>query len=165
MTPRRPSRPWIRHLLTASVMSAPAAFVMARVLVPETARRTPADESPVSSRGDADASNLLDAASNGRDRRAEARAQRRRDAHRVRLAARAGELADPRAGRLGPGGRVARGRGVDGLDLQTILGWLFAPLAWTMGVEWADAPLIGTAHGREDRRDRVHRVRDARGGR
>jgi CNT family concentrative nucleoside transporter len=31
---------WIRHLLTASVMSAPAAFVMARVLVPETARRT-----------------------------------------------------------------------------------------------------------------------------
>jgi CNT family concentrative nucleoside transporter len=33
------------------------------------------------------------------------------------------------------------------LTLQTILGWLLAPLAWLMGVPWKDAPEIGTLLG------------------
>ena len=29
------------------------------------------------------------------------------------------------------------------LSLERILGWIMAPLAWVMGVEWADAPAVG----------------------
>ena len=31
----------------------------------------------------------------------------------------------------------------NGLSIQVILGQIFAPLAWTMGIEWKDAALIG----------------------
>jgi CNT family concentrative nucleoside transporter len=33
------------------------------------------------------------------------------------------------------------------LSLDSILGWIFAPLAWLMGVPWADAPEIGSLLG------------------
>jgi CNT family concentrative nucleoside transporter len=33
------------------------------------------------------------------------------------------------------------------LTLQTILGWILAPLAWLMGVPWKDAPEIGSLLG------------------
>jgi concentrative nucleoside transporter, CNT family len=33
------------------------------------------------------------------------------------------------------------------LSLESILGWLLAPLAWLMGVPWVDAPRIGTLLG------------------
>ena len=35
----------------------------------------------------------------------------------------------------------------DGLSLDTFMGWLFAPLAWTMGVEWQDAVVAGSLLG------------------
>ena len=34
-----------------------------------------------------------------------------------------------------------------GLSLQQILGWLFAPIAWALGVPWHDAPTIGNLLG------------------
>lgn len=33
------------------------------------------------------------------------------------------------------------------LSLQTVLGWILAPLAWLMGVPWKDAPEIGSLLG------------------
>jgi CNT family concentrative nucleoside transporter len=36
---------------------------------------------------------------------------------------------------------------LDHLTLQQILGWLFAPVAWSMGVPWRDAPVIGNLLG------------------
>jgi CNT family concentrative nucleoside transporter len=36
---------------------------------------------------------------------------------------------------------------LDGLSLERILGWLFAPVAWSMGVPWKDAPTIGNLLG------------------
>jgi CNT family concentrative nucleoside transporter len=33
------------------------------------------------------------------------------------------------------------------LTLERILGWVCAPLAWVMGVEWKDAPTVGTLLG------------------
>ena len=35
----------------------------------------------------------------------------------------------------------------ENLSLQTMLGWLLAPLAWLMGVPWKDAPEIGALLG------------------
>jgi hypothetical protein len=37
--------------------------------------------------------------------------------------------------------------GLAGLSLQQIFGWVFAPIAWAMGVPWRDAPTIGNLLG------------------
>jgi CNT family concentrative nucleoside transporter len=37
--------------------------------------------------------------------------------------------------------------GVVHLSLQQIFGWAFAPVAWSMGVPWRDAPTIGNLLG------------------
>jgi concentrative nucleoside transporter, CNT family len=37
--------------------------------------------------------------------------------------------------------------GVVHLSLQDIFGWVFAPVAWSMGVPWRDAPTIGNLLG------------------
>jgi len=37
--------------------------------------------------------------------------------------------------------------GLAGLSLQQIFGWVFAPIAWSMGVPWRDAPTIGNLLG------------------
>ena len=37
--------------------------------------------------------------------------------------------------------------GLVGLSLQQIFGWVFAPIAWSMGVPWRDAPTIGNLLG------------------
>ncbi len=37
--------------------------------------------------------------------------------------------------------------GLVGLSLQQILGWAFAPLAWSMGVPWQDATTVGNLLG------------------
>jgi CNT family concentrative nucleoside transporter len=39
------------------------------------------------------------------------------------------------------------GLGLAGLSLQQILGWAFAPLAWSMGVPWQDATTVGNLLG------------------
>jgi CNT family concentrative nucleoside transporter len=37
--------------------------------------------------------------------------------------------------------------GLAGLSMQQILGWVFAPIAWSLGVPWRDAPTIGNLLG------------------
>ncbi|MGI8672647.1 MAG: nucleoside transporter C-terminal domain-containing protein, partial [Luteitalea sp.] len=37
--------------------------------------------------------------------------------------------------------------GLAGLSLQQIFGWALAPLAWSMGVPWQDAPVVGNLLG------------------
>lgn len=135
---------WIRHLLTASVMSAPAAFVMARVIVPERADAEPdharmSDEKP--------AANLLDAAALGAT-------------DGLRLALNVGAMLIAFVALLAlinwPLNAIGHvpavhewlaGRGVEELNLQVVLGWLFAPLAWCMGVPTGDAGFVGRLMG------------------
>ncbi|NJD20054.1 MAG: NupC/NupG family nucleoside CNT transporter, partial [Gemmatimonadetes bacterium] len=40
-------------------------------------------------------------------------------------------------------GWIAGLAGFEGVTLEKLLGWVLAPLAWLMGVSWADAPLAG----------------------
>ncbi len=37
--------------------------------------------------------------------------------------------------------------GIEGITLERILGWIFAPVAWLIGVPWSDAPHIGSLFG------------------
>src|SRR5205823_5993940 len=54
-------------------------------------------------------------------------------------------------GILGGGGHMLATRlgmgWAEGLSLERIFGWLFAPVAWLLGVSWKDAPNIGTLLG------------------
>jgi len=136
---------WIRHLLTASVMSAPAAFVMSRVMVPES--QADVDSGSVNMAEISSSANLLDAASAGAT-------------DGLKLALNVGAMLIAfvallalvnwpiqAIGDIGPIHSFLAARGVDALNLQTLLGWIFSPLAWTMGVEWADASMIGRLMG------------------
>ena len=124
------------HLMAASVMSAPAALVCAKLMVPETERPETADTLEVSvERLDV---NVIDAASRGASEG-------------LFLALNVGAMLlafvaiiSLLNGFLGWAGALA---GFDGLSLERLMGWLLAPLAWLMGVTWADAPVVGSLMG------------------
>jgi CNT family concentrative nucleoside transporter len=44
-------------------------------------------------------------------------------------------------------GALGSAIGVPGLSMQMIFGWVFAPVAWSLGVPWRDAAAIGNLLG------------------
>ncbi len=124
------------HLIAASVMSAPAALVMAKLMIPET------ETDKVSAKADFKVktpwANMIDAAAQGAG-------------DGMKLAINVGAmllafiaLVAMVNGLLAPlGGWI----GLPGLNLEMILGFLFRPLAWVMGVPWAEADAVGTLLG------------------
>lgn len=137
-----------KHLLTASVMSAPAGLVMAKLLMPET--ETPRDEAlgsllaqPVETR------NVLDAAVAGASDGL--RLALNVGAMLIAFAAIIAMLNWPLSA-LSEQRHVASWRldyGIPVLTLQTILGTLFTPAAWLMGVPWADCTKFGSLIGQQ----------------
>lgn len=135
---------FIRHLLTASVMSAPAAFVMAKIIVPET--ETPIDEGLKQAKIDSPHINTLDAAAAGASEG-------------VKLALNIGgmliafvslvALANLPLTWLGGllDSNMADGTGWQTLSIETILGVVFTPLAWAMGIAAEDCNAFGTLLG------------------
>jgi CNT family concentrative nucleoside transporter len=116
-----------RHLLTASLMSAPAGLVMAKIMLPETERLR------ALLRDERTSVNVIDAAASGAT-----------DGLRLALNVAAMLAAfvalialldwplsaiDPR------------------LSFQSILGFVFRPIAWTMGVPWSDCDRFGALLG------------------
>lgn len=124
------------HLMAASVMSAPAALVVAKLMVPETETPETAGKLEVSvERPDV---NVIDAAARGASEG-------------LYLALNVGAMLLAFValiylfnGFLGWAGGLA---GFEGLTLERILGWILAPLAWLMGVSWADAPTVASLMG------------------
>jgi CNT family concentrative nucleoside transporter len=124
------------HLMAASVMSAPAALVVAKLMVPESETAETAGRLDFSvERPDV---NVIDAAARGASEG-------------LHLALNVGALLLAFValiymfnGVLGWAGGLV---GIEGLTLETILGWVLAPLAWLMGVPWADAPEIASLMG------------------
>lgn len=126
------------HLLAASVMSAPAAFVCAKIMMPET--ETPVTGRNVELRIERDAQNVIEAAANGTT-----------DGLKLWLNVIAMLIAFSALVALvnwplGALGEWAKLEG--GLSLGRIFGWVLAPLAWITGVEgWNDCQLFGTLMG------------------
>lgn len=137
-----------KHLITASVMSAPAGLVMAKIMLPET--QTPRDESLaslVSARPDT--RNLMDAAALGAT-----------DGLKLALNVAAmlvafvGLLAlvnYPLAALSETTGIAAwrAEHGIPVLTFQNMLGYIFTPLAWTVGISWQDCREFGSLLGQQ----------------
>jgi CNT family concentrative nucleoside transporter len=124
------------HMLAASVMSAPAALVVAKLMHPETEEpETSGSLEIVVEKPDV---NVIDAAARGA-------------AEGLHLALNVGAmllafvaLIHLCNGVLTWAGGVV---GLPGLTFEAVLGWALAPLAWLMGVPWSDAPTVGSLLG------------------
>jgi len=117
------------HLLAASVMSAPAALVVAKIMLPET--ETSDTAGSVRLNVPKEYANLIDAAAGGAGVG-------------LKLAANIGAMLLAFVALVA---MINFGLGLVGLSLQQIFGWVFAPLAWTMGVPWSEAATFGNLLG------------------
>jgi CNT family concentrative nucleoside transporter len=127
-----------RHLLTAVIMTAPGTIMMAKMLVPET--EVPKTMGAVRLKVEKTDVNVIDAAGRG-------------TGEGLHLALNVGAmlisflaliaLVNAILGHVPS--QVVPGGGT--LSLERIFGWVFAPVAWAMGVPWHDAPTIGNLLG------------------
>lgn len=124
------------HLVTASLMSAPAALLIAKIMVPET--QTPETFGTDSADIPRTSVNVIDAAADG------AIAAMKLAANIVVLLIAFVALIEIVNSVIGGFGGWF---GVEGLTLQQILGWIFAPLVWFMGVPWEEATTVGSLIG------------------
>ena len=124
------------HLLSASIISAPAALVVAKLLVPESERSETMGSTKLHVEN-TDA-NVVDAAARGA-------------IEGLQLALNVGAmllvfiaLVAMVNALLGWGGGLI---GVPELSLQLVLGWLLAPVAWLLGVPWDSCSKVGSLIG------------------
>jgi CNT family concentrative nucleoside transporter len=126
------------HLIAASFLSAPAALVMAKLLVPETDR--PATAGTLPAQGDRPDVNVIDAAARGAA-----------DGLRLALVVAAMLIAFLALVSMANAfvGWTAGLVGVEGLTLESMMGWVLAPMAWLLGVPWGEAGIVGRLIGVE----------------
>ena len=130
-----------QHLLTAVIMTAPGTLMMAKVFVPETG--VPETMGTVRLKVKKTDVNVIDAIGRG-------------TGEGLHLALNVGAmlisflalvaLLNAGLGLLGEGLQRTLGFGA-GLSLQLILGYVFSPIAWALGVPWHDATTIGNLLG------------------
>jgi len=125
-----------KHLLTAVIMTAPGTLMMAKMFVPET--ETPETMGTVKLDVKSTDVNAIDAASRGTGE----------GLHLAMnviamLISFVALIALTNAVLGWMGGLV----GYPAFSLQQVFGWIFAPVAWSLGVSWADAPIVGNLLG------------------
>lgn len=140
---------FLKHLLTASVLSAPAAVVMARIVVPET--ETPPAENAAAAREaqQSGASNVIDAAVIGATDglKLALNVAAMLVAFVSLLALLNWPLAELSAWK--PVAEWLDARNLAPLSIQGMLGWVFTPLAFLLGVPWSEAGVVGSLMGQK----------------
>jgi CNT family concentrative nucleoside transporter len=126
----------IRHLLTAVIMTAPATIMLAKMLEPEV--DVPVTAGKVEIQVEKTAVNLIDAAAQGAG-----------DGLRLVLNIAAMLIAFLALIAMlnGGFGKVHEWLPWFPESLQQVLGWVFAPVAWLLGVPWRDCASIGQLLG------------------
>ena len=134
-----------KHLLAASVLSAPAAVIAAKIIVPETEEF----DKEMKLSKDKIGNNALEAISNG-------------TSDGLKLAVNVGAMLLVFTALIAMGNYISNDlignwTGINtwiiantsytGLTMQFILGYSFAPIAWLMGIAWEDAVLVGQLLG------------------
>lgn len=126
-----------KHLLTASIMAAPATLVIAKILCPE--REVPETLGQVKVEVEKTTANVIDAAASGASEG-------------LKLALNVGAMLLAFTALIalinGPIGWLADVTGFaewlgKPVNLSVLLGYVLAPIAWIIGVPWADATTVG----------------------
>jgi CNT family concentrative nucleoside transporter len=123
-----------KHLLTAVIMTAPGTIMMAKMMVPETETpKTMGSVELVVAQTDV---NVIDAAGRG-------------TGEGLHLALNVGAMLISFLALIALLNAILHTVPLGGapLSLERIFGWVFAPVAWSMGVPWKDAPAIGNLLG------------------
>ena len=127
----------LKYLIAGCFMAAPGGLLFAKILLPET--ETPTDDILEGPKEDLPA-NVFDAAATGASSG-------------LKLAANVGAMLLAFIGLIalinGMVGGVAGIFGYPDLTLQTMLGTLFAPLAWVIGVPWSESLQAGSFIGQK----------------
>jgi CNT family concentrative nucleoside transporter len=132
-----------RHLLAAVIMTAPGTLLMAKMLVPETEQAVTAGKVVMPEDAEHKKDNFLAAIARG-------------TSDGLSLAINVGAMLISfialiylANGILGGAHNwlAAHGRGWFPVSLQQIFGWVFAPVAWVIGIPWHDCANIGNLLG------------------
>ena len=118
------------HLMSASLMSAPAALVIAKIIYPETDKT---NSNPVQLESDKTSVNAMDALGNG-------------TIIGLKLAVNVGAMLISFISIIA---LVNYFLGIFGLTIESILGIIFQPLAWAMGIPWNESSLVGSLMGKK----------------
>ena len=118
-----------RHLLTAVIMTAPGTLMLAKMFVPETA--VPETRGSVKLDTERTDVNVIDAAGRG-------------TSEGLHLAMNVLAMLISFMGLIALINAIL---GIAGLSMQQIFGWVFAPIAWSLGVPWRDAATVGNLLG------------------
>jgi len=117
------------HLLTAVIMTAPGTLMMAKLFVPETGQ--PETMGTVRLEVEKTDVNVIDAIGRG-------------TGEGLHLALNVGAMLISFLAIVALLNAIL---GLAGLSMQQILGYAFAPIAWSLGVPWTDAPTVGNLLG------------------
>jgi CNT family concentrative nucleoside transporter len=117
------------HLLAAVIMTAPGTLMMAKMFVPETA--VPETQGTVKLETEKTDVNVIDAAGRG-------------TGEGLHLALNVAAMLISFVSLVALLNAIL---GVVGLSMQQILGWVFSPVAWSLGVPWRDAATVGNLLG------------------
>lgn len=139
------------HLVIASIMSAPAALAVAKIMVPET--EVPATRGEVTLDADTGASNVMEAAALGAT-------------DGMKLAINVAAMLVAIVGLVAmfdwmvgyvpvafcadgvvAGWQCSDGAVADPLSMSRMLGWVFAPIAFVIGIPWSESAEIGRLLG------------------
>ena len=118
------------HMLAASIMSAPASLVIAKLIYPETEKTNSIDELDLHI--EKNTANAMDALGNGATQG-------------LKLAANIGAMLVAFISILSMINFTLEY--FLNINLQEILGIIFSPLAWTMGIPWEEANIVGRLMG------------------
>ena len=119
------------HLMAASVMSAPGAMIIAKIMYPETEKPETLGNINVNLKNPA--TNSMEALGNGATEG-------------LKLAANVGAMLIAFISLVAMLNYLL---GFISLSIEGILGFIFKPLAWSMGVGWEDAGVFGTLMGKK----------------
>lgn len=127
----------LEYLLAASFMAAPAGLVLAKLMIPETEK---IDEADFKLERNSEATNVIDAAAMGAS-------------DGLKLAVNVGAMLLSFIALIallnGLLGGVAGWFGLENVTLEGLLGYVFAPLAFVIGVPWEEAVRAGSFIGQK----------------
>ncbi len=130
----------LKYLLAASFMAAPGGLLFAKLVMPETGTPNENLMSDETAEGEERPVNLLDAAATGAT-------------NGLKLALNVGAMLLAFISLIALLnlliGGIGSWFGQDAITIEKILGYLFAPLAWILGVPWSEAMLGGSIIGQK----------------